>query len=65
MMKIPNINCKHYDRWGKCNKKPRFLFGLFKDSCCEAHITNSKKCDIVERYPKPKALPPPPIPRRK
>lgn len=58
-MKIPNINCKQYDRYGSCNKKPK-LFWIFKPDCCDVRV--SGLCDIKEEYERPdapKVLPPP------
>ena len=47
-MIIFNINCKQYDKYGFCNKKPRKLF-IFKQECVE--ITEfGKYCEIAERY---------------
>lgn len=56
-MKLPNINCKCYDRRGNCNKKPKQVFGLIKADCSEVAELFST-CEIAERYPKPQ-LPPP------
>ena len=57
MTRIPNINCKHKDGYGNCNKKPRVFFGLFKASCPEI---DGDICKLAERFPKPMASPPPP-----
>ena len=64
MILIPKINCRHFDSFGKCNKKPRSLFGLFKASCCEASISGRVKCDIAERYPRP-ITPPHPMKKQR
>lgn len=58
MIRLPKINCKHYDPFGACNKKPKIL-GLFRQFCQEV---DGKPCAIAERRPKPKAPPSPPKP---
>lgn len=64
-MQIPNINCKHFDKFGGCSKKPRSFFGIFKASCCEVSYDGWEKCDIADRHQRPKHMPPPPPPRKK
>ena len=59
-MKIPNINCKHYNGYGFCKKLPKTFFGIFKQECCEV---NFKLCNIATGFKKPKT--PPPAPKQK
>ena len=56
-MKIPNVNCKHADGWGFCNKKPKRFFGLFKQPCPEVELN---VCTIAERFKRPLMAPPAP-----
>jgi hypothetical protein len=57
-MRLANVNCKQCTSYGFCNKKRKRFF-FFKQECPEIHLT---KCDIAERYPKPKPPPAPPKP---
>ena len=62
MPQIPKVNCKHWNKYGKCNKKPRVFFGLFKQNCIESlSVYDTRvRCDIAERIPRPE---PPPRPQ--
>ncbi len=57
-MKIPNINCKHKDGFGHCNKMGRIFFGLLKSPCPEVDM--GAICGFAERFPRPAPSPPPP-----
>jgi len=52
-MKIYNINCRQYNTYGLCNKRPR-RFGWFRPECIELKL---KVCDEAERYPRPDVSP--------
>ena len=55
------INCKCFDNYGFCNKKPRVFFKLFPPRCSE--LEDGTLCLIAERYPKPVRPSPPPPPK--
>ncbi len=69
MKKVSNICCKHYTPWGLCSnpKIPaeKTLLNLFvKNKIRECIETDGTKrtCDLIEKYPRPKAPPAPPPP---
>jgi len=51
-----NVNCRHHDGYGGCNKKDKFLW-VFNRDCVELNLPR-KKCDIASRYPAPIKPPP-------
>ena len=61
-MKILNINCKHKDGRGNCNKLGRIFFGLLKSPCPE--VDPGGICEWAERFPQPAPTPAPPKKKR-
>jgi hypothetical protein len=45
------VNCKHCNN-GKCNKKDKVFFNLFKQKCHEAKL-GIEFCFIADRHPTP------------
>lgn len=59
-MKIPKINCIHFDcgAGGKCKKLPK-RFKFFRRGCSEVYNLSPKKCKLHEPFPRPNRLTPP------
>jgi hypothetical protein len=65
MMKIPNINCKHYSTFGQCmHPGKENIFWFFRPECILINGTSLGQCMIQEEFPRPNAPPPPPAPPR-
>jgi hypothetical protein len=60
-MKIPNVNCKYVDSYGRCNKKP-LVWKFFKPICCEVgtvcELLLTERCEIACRMERPSSPPP-------
>jgi len=60
-MRIPNINCKHYSRYGRCKhpiKEKSFFF--FRPECKLLYTPYRGDCIIQEKFEKQPIAPPPP-----
>ncbi len=63
MALIININCKHYSTFGHCCHPEEKRFWIFKKECILVK-NRVAVCDLQEKYPRPKGLPPPLPPRK-